>query len=454
MCTPVPTQANIKTSYKLLRVIGTGHFGTVRLASPLHSLNEFFAVKVIDKHKLKGDFMMLRREIQALSDIAHPNIIKYYEVFEDSRYFSIVTEYCSGGDLFDRICEIGHFTEADTVKLMKDILRAVCTLHAREIVHRDIKPANFLFASRAPDSDIKLIDFGLSNKFGNKFKFLSSVVGTPNYIAPEVLKGSYDNKCDMWSAGVIMFILLSGHYPFQGINNVEVFSSIKKARYSLENEIWETISDDAKDLLGKLLIKDPSSRLSAQEALDHAWFKTAESRSEPLNPEILNCLRQYKAKSAFQKEALNVLARRLKRSEIEELTNAFATIDRDNTGLITSEELQQVLQEAGYSMAQQDIEVIMKNLGMRGDGRFGYSDFIAATIGHCFSLKEEEVWMCFRHFDTDQRGFITAENLDLALKKVGRRFTEAGIHHMLDEADFSHDGVVSYDEFRDMLMAK
>jgi len=454
LCTPVPTTGDIKNFYKLKKVIGSGHFGTVRLASPVHSQAESFAVKIIDKAKLMGELTCLRREIQVLADLTHPNIIKYYDVYEDDRYFSIVTEYCCGGDLFEKICSIGHFSEACTVPIMRDIMRAICSLHARGIVHRDIKPSNFLFADNSHEPDLKLIDFGLSNKFGDKFQTLKTIVGTPSYIAPEVLNGSYDSKCDVWSAGVIMFVLLSGNYPFKGENNFEVYKAIRKSKFSFKSETWKIVSDEAKDLLRKMLKKKAAKRLTAQHVLDHPWFSHTEHNSNIISSELLAGLRHFKAKTHFQKEALNVLARRLKRAEIEELSTAFMIIDKDNTGLITIDELHSALEESGFTLAQQEIESIMRNVDFSGDGRIEYADFISASIGFCFNLREEEVWMCFRHFDPDCLGYITADNLDLALKKIGRRFSAAGIHHMIEEADLEQTGVVTFDEFRNMLMAK
>lgn len=189
-------QVSIRSIYKFGKIIGSGHFGIVRMAN-LIGTNSKVAIKSIPKIPILKHLNRLRLETEILIQVDHPNIIRLIETYEDEKIIYIVMEYCSGGELFTKILEEGHFNECDAKHLMRKILMAVNHLHMNSIVHRDLKPENFLFESKEKDAELKLVDFGLSNKFGKKFKNLHSKVGTPYYIAPEVLTGSYGPKCDL-----------------------------------------------------------------------------------------------------------------------------------------------------------------------------------------------------------------------------------------------------------------
>lgn len=166
--------------------------------------------------QIEQQLRQLKYEIEILSTIDHPNIIKLYDVYEDNKYIHLVFEYCSGGDLFDEIASRGHYSENEAAGLIWKMLLSINHLHSVGICHRDIKPENFLFDSKLSTKELKLIDFGLSSKFGEKNQHFKSVVGTPYYIAPEVIRGNYTKSCDIWSVGVILYLLLSGTLPFPG----------------------------------------------------------------------------------------------------------------------------------------------------------------------------------------------------------------------------------------------
>lgn len=183
-------------------------------------------------------------------------------------------EYCTGGELFDRIVSAQRFTEKHAADIMNQMLSAVKHLHEHNIVHRDLKPENFLMNDTGEDAEIKLIDFGLSKRFSQKDELekMHTVVGTPYYVAPEVLKGNYDKQCDVWSLGVILFVFLCGYPPFEGDNNKEIFKNVLKTPLTFDPIDWDRVSDAAKDLLTKMLEKDPTKRISAQQCLEHPWF--------------------------------------------------------------------------------------------------------------------------------------------------------------------------------------
>ena len=443
---------DIRLKYEFKKVIGHGHFGTVRLATHKTRLNSQYAVKTIVKKKLKGDLSQLQREMEILYTLDHPNIIKLYAVYEDAKYFHLVTEYCSGGELFDRIVEKGHFSESEAARLMGKLFLAVNNLHANNICHRDLKPENFLFESEDPSAELKLIDFGLSNKFFDKFAGVEmhSFVGTPHYVAPEVLKGGYGTKCDMWSAGVIMYVLLSGGLPFSGESTNEVFTKILNGDLHFKAEIWSHVTRDAKDLLTNLLVLDPSKRFSAEEALEHTWFSSSPTHILRIDPIILNSLRKYKTTSKFQSEAYAIIVKHLNVSQIKALKEAFFVMDLEKNGFLSFDEIETALRRAGFNPASQEIASIIRNTDFKGDGHINYSEFIAATLDFRTALDEDALWNAFNIFDVDNSGVITHENLKEALNSAGREVSDAEVTAILSEIGIGPQGI-SFADFKKII---
>ena len=201
-----------------------------------------------------------------MKSLDHPNIIKFYGTFQDQKYFHLVMEYCQGGSLLDRFIKRGKFTEPEAAKIMEKLFSAVEYLHQNGISHRDLKLDNFLFVDKSEDSEIRIIDFGLSTTLldlKNKGKSLNSKVGTPIYMAPEVIQGDYDERCDNWSLGVILYQLLNGHTAFKGDKRKEVFKQILKGEYIMDTPEYKSLSDYAKHLISKFLIVNPNHRFTA-----------------------------------------------------------------------------------------------------------------------------------------------------------------------------------------------
>ncbi len=225
--------------------------------------HEWYAIKSILKSKVNR-VEILKREIEILAQVDHENIIKLIEVHEDVKYLHLITELCTGGELFDRIIaksesEEGHFEEKHAAQLTASILDAIAYCHERQIVHRDLKPENFLFVSEDENAPIKIIDFGLS-RHDTTDGVMRTKVGTPYYVAPEVLKKNYTKSCDMWSIAVITYILLCGYPPFYGDSDNEIFDSVRAGKFDFPSPEWDTISDDAKDFICSLLKMNPSER--------------------------------------------------------------------------------------------------------------------------------------------------------------------------------------------------
>jgi len=270
MITSVFSDVNIK--YLLdPEPIGRGHYGTVRKCMNKET-KEWFAIKSIRKNKVK-DPSELKAEVEILADVDHPNIISLVDIYEDSKCVHIITELCAGGELFHRIVSKKNkrFKEKDAAKVLKSILEAVAYCHKKDITHRDLKPENFLFETKAKDSPIKIIDFGLSTR---ETGVMTKMVGTPFYVAPEVINKYYTQSCDIWSIGVIAYILLCGYPPFHGKTVNNIIERVKKGTFDFPEKEWNSISSGAIKFVSFLLQKDPSKRPSAEEALDHEWIKS------------------------------------------------------------------------------------------------------------------------------------------------------------------------------------
>lgn len=256
-------------------VLGKGHYGCVRECEHRRT-RQIYAVKSVDKSKIRR-LDHLKREVYLLSKMDHTSVMKMVDCYEDVRFVHIVTERCTGGELFDKIADNtsvnGCFSEKKTAGIIKSLLEAVAYLHKNEIVHRDIKPENILFESSQEDAAIKLIDFGLSRRHKAGDPLMNNPVGTAYYMAPELLEGRYDKVCDVWSIGTIVYIMLCGYPPFNGDTDPDIFEAIKNGRFGFPSQVWKKISDEAKNFIMLLMEHDPTSRMTAEEALNHPWIR-------------------------------------------------------------------------------------------------------------------------------------------------------------------------------------
>jgi calcium-dependent protein kinase len=281
------------------------------------------------------------KEVEILSSLDHPNIIKFYETYHDQYYFHIVMELCTGKEVFDRIIEEKNLNEHKVSVIIYKVLHAISYCHSAGITHRDLKPENILFETSEADSEIKLIDFGLSRKYDIKEK-MHTILGTPYYVAPEVLQGNYDNKCDVWSIGALTYIMLCGEPPFNGNSNNEIFNKIINNEISFKKEKWRNVSSNAKDFIKQCMNKNPFGRLSTTKAIEHPWFVSLHEivhSSDNLDEEILNNLRNFSSPLKFKKMVLKFLVNQLSEKEIKKLKKAFNANDQDHTGQISHEEL-------------------------------------------------------------------------------------------------------------------
>lgn len=313
----------IQNHYTLGDEIGRGGFSVVVEATSKKkgSEGDRYAVKIIEKSMIQDDIKLLRREIDIMKRVEHPNILKLHEIYESDEKVYIVMELVNGSELFDRIVDKGYYSEKNAIIIIKQILSAVSYLHSQGIAHRDLKPENLLCSGQDEDEIVKIADFGLSKIFSGDEELMTSC-GTPGYVAPEVLMcESYDKSVDMWGIGIITYILLAGYPPFYADNDTALFEKIMNAEYDFDDECWEDVSEPAKDFIRHLLIKDPNERLTATEALKHHWLNSDTPADKPLG--IGNNMSQYnkqrKERDAIPKDpqesvaALNAARKNIKK---------------------------------------------------------------------------------------------------------------------------------------------
>jgi calcium-dependent protein kinase len=385
--------------------------------------------------------------------IDHPNLIKYYEAYEDEKYIHIVMELCTGGDLLEKIMNLGSIDEQRVCVIMKKLFLAVNHLHGMGICHRDLKPENCLFVEKDSVSEIKIIDFGLSIKRVD-VTTMASFVGTPYYVAPEIIAGRYGMECDVWSLGVVMFVLLSGVQPFDGLGLYHVLKKISTGDYTFDPVLWQPVSSTAKDLVSRMLTVSPAKRITLLEALSHPWFQVADTPALPMR--VLTDIKKYKAPKKLQKEVMKIMIKFMSVQDIEELRASFIELDQEHTGFITVSDLQKVMRKAGFDLPLDEITSkaypdIVKSMDSANLGMIKYSDFLVATIDKKKLVDEELLFLTFQHFDSDNDGFISVQNLKNALETVGDPSSMEDIEAMLTEWDTDHNRRIDFNEFRVMI---
>ncbi|KAF9593911.1 hypothetical protein IFM89_026039 [Coptis chinensis] len=443
---------DVRGSYTIGKELGRGQFGVTHLCT--HKVTgEQYACKTIAKRKLvnKEDIEDVRREVQIMHHLTgQPNIVELKGAYEDKQSVHLVMELCAGGELFDRIITKGHYTERAAASLLRTIVQIVHTCHSMGVVHRDLKPENFLLLNKDENSPLKATDFGLS-VFFKQGEVFRDIVGSAYYIAPEVLKRKYGPEVDIWSIGVMLYILLCGVPPFWAESETGIFNAILRGHIDFTSDPWPSISNGAKDLVRKMLNSDPKQRLTAFQVLDHPWIKEdGEAPDTPLDNAVLSRLKQFRAMNKFKKVALRVIAGCLSEEEIIGLKEMFRNMDSDNSGTITLEELKQGLSKQGTKLSEYEVKQLMEAADADGNGTIDYDEFITATMHMNRTDREEHLYTAFQYFDKDNSGYITTEELEQALREFGMH-DGRDIKEILSEVDADNDGRINYEEFVAMM---
>ena len=452
------------------KILGRGSFGTVYLVKH-KDLTRYFAMKVIKKSSSKNNEEEedLMNEIEILRKLDHPNILKITDFYSLKTEYNIITEYCQEGELFDEIKANAPFSEVMAAWYMNQILSAVCYCHSMNILHRDLKPENILIVKRQKNGyhPIKIIDFGTAKVF-KKEKNEHLLIGSAYYIAPEVLSRNYTELCDLWSCGVIMYILLTGRPPFNGINEEEIMKKIKDGVYDMSRYPWGIISEDAKDLIKGLLQVNPKKRFTAKQALEHKWFKNEKIKASQtcyniknrqLN-KLIDNLVKYRTDNILRCAVIALLVHNsIQLNQAHDAVKLFNLIDKNGDGRISREELFNGLQPYKKDLSDEElrkqVDTIFTNIDTDHNNYIEYEEFVRAAIDKDHFLSVNFIQFSFNYFDKDHNGEITYEEVKNKFCQSDKNKNSYKAQEQLKEAfnqiDINGDGKLSFEEFGEMM---
>ena len=470
---------NITDVYEFCGKISSGYYGTVNKAYIKGDKSKFYAVKTIAKENLsQKNLKNLICEIQVLAKLDHPNIVKYYETYDDDKNFHLVMELCEGGELFERIVKNKRLSEKMAAEILFKLTHAISHCHSRGIVHRDMKAENVLFETKSNDkNDVKIIDFGLAKKYN--INRMHSIVGTPCYVAPEVLRGSYDKKCDIWGLGVLTYIMLYGRYPFDDENKNVLFEKIKT-----KEPVYSTkLSKEANNIIRLMLNKDPNKRPNAQELLDNLWFnKTIKNlfKNDIKDLEIIRVLKDFKTPNDFMKKILSFIVKEINLPEIENIKKNFYILDNKKNGNIElsrfnshldAESLNEKIKKDINENSSEKIinnnnifsdcllnKAIKKNYSTYFDSFLSnkmsimnYTNYLAALLKEKKLITNEKIKELFNRFDINKSGVLDVNKFHRALRRTGKNINIDETEKMLIEAGFKDPDNIKYEEFYQII---
>ncbi|CAN4111391.1 unnamed protein product [Withania somnifera] len=358
----------------------------------------------------------VRREVKILKALSgHKHLVRFHDACEDTNNVYITMELCEGGELLDRILSRGgKYSEDDAKLIIVQILNVVAFCHLQGVVHRDLKPENFLFTSRNEDADMKLIDFGLSD-FIRPDERLNDIVGSAYYVAPEVLHRSYSLEADIWSVGVITYILLCGSRPFWARTESGIFRAVLRADPNFEDLPWPSVSPEAKDFVKRLLNKDYRKRMTAAQALTHPWLRS-ESHPIPLDILVYKLVKSYLHATPLKRAALKALCKALTEDELVYLRAQFMLLEPSKDGLVSLENFRMaLLGNATDAMKESRVPDILNAMAPLSYRKLDFEEFCAGAIS-TYQLEAIDRWeqiasVAFEHFEREGNRHISVEEL-------------------------------------------
>ena len=456
------TNDNPSKKYEILSKLGSGSFGSVYLARNKYT-NEKVAMKQIKKSSanLLSDGE-ITDEIEILKNLDHPDIVRIIESFNTKNSYILITEYCEEGELFDQVKN--QLSETQIAVIFKQILSGLAYLHSNNIVHRDLKLENILIheieKSKTTGEDlfnIKIIDFGTARIFDKK-RNPQSIVGSSYYIAPEVLRQKYNKECDLWSVGVILYMFIVGHAPFDGCDDDEITTNIQRGIYRKNDRRWIKSSKEVKDLIQKLLTYSPSQRLSAIQALNHPWFKITDSNilyDNVPKSDIITCIKNlltYNINNKLEELFLAYIIHNIPRNkEAKSAIKLFKLVNENKDGKLQKNELKKTLLNfvTESFLIQNDFDDKFEMMDGNNKGYINYEEFLRACLDRNKILNNNILHYAFNHFDIDKCGYIKKHKM----KRIfGNRIDNFLFQSIFDEIDLDKDGKINFDDFKNLLL--
>ena len=460
----IEEKGNPSKKYKPKRMLGSGSYGSVYEAKNTIFGNTV-AMKVIKKDKENElDEQEIRNEIDILKKLSHPNIVKIYEFYISENHYYIITEYCKEGELFSYIKN--KYSERQLAVLFYQVFSGLWYLHENKILHRDIKLENIMISEKEKDNStgeelfwVKIIDFGTAKLF-EKNKKEKDVVGSSYYIAPEVLKQNYNEKCDTWSVGVILYMTLVGRAPFDGKDDEEIIHKISSVDYNENEPRLVKHSPEVRDLVSKLLEKNIDKRYSAKEALEHPWFTKYGGRAlfsnfneEEIKPYIDNLLK-YTFNSKIQQLVIAFLVHNLPSTDSSILIlKLFRYFNKSGNCKLSKEELVSGL----YAYKpKEEVDSVIDHLFILldgdNDGYIEYEEFLRACIKKKQILTSTYLKYAFKFIDKEKSGTLNVEKIINAFVTTPNKLLEAVFSNTLNSVDKDGDGIIGFEEFQELML--
>ena len=445
--------------YKIEELIGKGEFSLVYRAT-LKSNGESRAFKVIKKdEKNFKQSQELIQEIKLLEETDNPYIVKMYEFYDCPRAICLINEYLKGGSIYDKLKKEKKFSEFNTAIIIFQVLSALSFCHSHKIIHRNLNLTNILIDIKDPHfTHIKIIDFSTSAKMvkGSEMEESKSNI---KFTAPEVLKGKYNETRDIWSVGVIMYILLTGIYPFDGKDILKIKAEIELCNVNYNNENLKKCSNECIDLLKELLNKD-KNRISAQNAIKHIWFKNLNIKERltflPFEKikKVLEQIMKFKPKKTLQKLCLAYLVRNFNDESVNDASNLYLQIDYNNDGSIDENEfvmhLKEIIEKTGEKIDESYLKKVFENIDIDKSGTVEYSEFVAAGVKKELILKEENLKESFDFFDKNKNGLINLEDLRVVFMKF-KGFSQDEFNSIVSDVDADENNEIDFEEYKNVM---
>ena len=446
---------SLKKQFEFICQLGNGAFGKVRLYRDIYYKDMLYAIKTLKKEGIpKVLYNCLIAEVKILSELDHPNIVKYYGTFEDAYYLHIVMEYLKGDNL-NKIITLKDYNELDEqemAQIIHQLLKALLFIHNKNIVHRDIKPENIVFGKKRDYSTLKLIDFGLATTTRNTKR---NSCGSPYYMAPEIINGHFCKKTDIWSVGVIIYLMLTGKHPFEITKEgkEDIFDIILSKDYDVTELDKSECSEEAKDIILKTLVKDPDKRLSTEECLNHPWIrKNITCRAGAITKKTMRILKRFSQKTPLQKELFFFIAKITREEEIKQLKEIFNQIDIKSEGMIRMSDIKAAFNSVSININDKDLNAVWKGLDFHNNNYINYTEFLAALISDYSYNDNNKLSSMFSFFtgSVEEKQIITYDILIHKAKSLNLILNEKELKESFDKLK-KEGKKITFEEFKQLI---